>query len=96
MKEAQEPAFLSKLRAQASGRNIDQHDRQVSRPRRVKATDEEDSPTIVDEENRDLQISKLRDRDSVMKLTRTSVVVGEWQWMLIASGRLEVGRAAAD
>lgn len=48
--EAQEPAFLRRLREQNSGRSADgRHERPVARARKPKADDEEDAPAYVDE-----------------------------------------------
>jgi len=48
--EAQEPAFLRRLRAQNSGQSADgRHERPVARARKPKVDDEEDAPAYVDE-----------------------------------------------
>ncbi|GAB7345578.1 hypothetical protein MBLNU457_3882t1 [Dothideomycetes sp. NU457] len=48
--EAQEPAFLRRLREQNSGQSADgRHERPVARARKPKADDEEDAPAYVDE-----------------------------------------------
>ena len=54
--EAQEPSFLSILRAQAGGRDPHRQERPAARPQRAKASADDDVPTFVDEA--DLNISK--------------------------------------
>ncbi|KAK5013150.1 hypothetical protein BJ546DRAFT_310082 [Cryomyces antarcticus] len=48
--DANEPAFLRKLRAQHAG-NDGRHERPLPRPKRAKNEDEDDGPTYVDESN---------------------------------------------
>jgi len=46
--EANEPAFLRRLRAQNAGYGEDgRHERQIARPKRAKQDDEEDAPAYV-------------------------------------------------
>ncbi|KAF2503054.1 hypothetical protein BU16DRAFT_28022 [Lophium mytilinum] len=46
--EANEPAFLRRLRGEASsGRDPARHERPVARPKRAKGEDEDDAPTYV-------------------------------------------------
>jgi len=50
--EANEPAFLRRLRAQNAGQGEDgRHERQIARPKRVKQDDEEDAPAYVVEDS---------------------------------------------
>ncbi|TKA82340.1 hypothetical protein B0A49_00081 [Cryomyces minteri] len=48
--DANEPAFLRKLRAQHAG-NDDRHERPLARPKKAKNEYEDDGPTYVDESN---------------------------------------------
>ncbi|KAK3708577.1 hypothetical protein LTR37_011472 [Vermiconidia calcicola] len=44
------PPFLQRLHAQKAGLgDQDRHERQIARPKRAKADDEDDGPTVVDE-----------------------------------------------
>ncbi|KAF2817210.1 uncharacterized protein BDZ99DRAFT_374688 [Mytilinidion resinicola] len=46
--EANEPAFLRRLRGEAtSGRDASRHERPVARPKRAKGDDDDDAPTYV-------------------------------------------------
>lgn len=49
--QANEPAFLRRIREQHSGGDGDRHERPIARPKRAKANDEDDGPTYVDESN---------------------------------------------
>ena len=48
--EATLPPFLQRLHAQNAGRgDLDRHEQPIARPERVKTSDEDDGPTLVDE-----------------------------------------------
>lgn len=51
---SQEPAFLRRLRGEASGQDPSRHQHAVARPRKPKNDDEDDGPTYVDENNNDV------------------------------------------
>jgi len=70
--EAQEPAFLRRLREQNSGQSADgRHERPVARARKPKADDEEDAPAYVDE-NSNETLSKT-EYEALLKTESKSV-----------------------
>ena len=70
--EAQEPAFLRRLRAQNSGQSADgRHEQPVARARKPKADDEEDAPAYVDE-NSNETLSKA-EYEALMKIENKPV-----------------------
>ena len=60
------PPFLQRLHAQKAGLgDQDRHERPVARPKRSKAHDEEDEPTVVDESGETVskdELTKLREQ----------------------------------
>ncbi|OCK82562.1 hypothetical protein K432DRAFT_324002 [Lepidopterella palustris CBS 459.81] len=49
--DAKEPAFLRRLRGEASGLDSDRHERHIPRPKKAKQDDGDDDPTYVLEES---------------------------------------------
>ena len=54
------PPFLQKLHAQKAGRgDLDRHEQPIARPKRAKAHEEEDEPTVVDEAGETISKAEL-------------------------------------
>nr|POE62433.1 hypothetical protein CFP56_68808 [Quercus suber] len=61
------PPFLQRLHAQRAGNgDADRHEREIARPKKAKASDDDDGPTVVDERGETL------DKDAVESMTRSS------------------------
>ena len=59
--EATLPPFLQKLHAQKAGwGDEDRHERPIARPKRAKAHDDEDEPTVVDEAGETVSRAELK------------------------------------
>ena len=54
------PPFLQRLHAQKAGRgDLDRHEQPIARPKRAKAHEEEDEPTVVDEAGETISKAEL-------------------------------------
>ena len=55
------PPFLQRLHAQKAGRgDLDRHEQPIARPKRAKAHEEEDEPTVVDEAGETISKAELK------------------------------------
>ena len=58
--ESNLPPFLQRLHAQKAGRgDLDRHEQPIARPKRAKAHEEEDEPTVVDEAGETISKAEL-------------------------------------
>ena len=85
------PPFLQKLHAQNAGRgDDDRHERPIARPKRAKAHDEDEEPTMVDEAGETVSKAELEKMTSAASGEDENVkTVGEGSAEPKASGALQ-------
>jgi hypothetical protein len=91
------PPFLQRLHAQNAGRgDQDRHERPIPRPTRVKAHEDEDEPTVVDESGETVSKAELEKMTSAQNTSPDAEAGGNVTGTLDGEGEAMVSGAIQD